>query len=276
MRGFVPILAGLLAACASSSSSNTSRAPAPAPARVSYTPDTVRYHQRELRHVEQEVQGQTSSSEIDANSWLTTAVAQMSDSMIATITLDSVNIAVKGVPQSNLQSAADAARGAVFHGTLRPTGELVAFKGPESSSPILSQVTTSLESFFPRLPEHGMSSGDAWADTATTTRDAGGLKITVNAVSEHHATDWTQYAGRRALHVETLTHYKLTGSGNQGGQDLSLEGNGTRHSEQYFAPPGTYLGAITSDTSSFTIMLTQVGMMIPATQHSTDTLTALP
>lgn len=270
---FAALVLGLLAAaCGGASAHHTAPAPEKA-SRVTYAPQTARYQAIQYRHVVQELSGTARTSDIDFHLWISSRVTPGDSGLAAALVIDSLQMTSTSLPvPPNL----GAVNGATFTGTLEPTGELKHFTAPESAPPLVAQLAAGFRMFFPRIPAAGAVAGAAWSDSTSTPLNANGVTGTVMAANTHRATGWAQYAGQRALAVETVSHYTLKGTGSASGQDLSLDGSGTRRSTQYLSAAGVYLGAIGTDSASYTVELMQSGMTIPTTQQSADTLEIVP
>ncbi len=268
------IVLGLLAAACGGAPSAHRAAPAPeAASHIRYAPQTVRYHAAHHRHVVQELSGSPRTSDIVSQLWISSTITQSDSGLHATLVLDSLHISSSTVPTPPNLAAVN---GATFSGTLEPTGVLSGFTAPDSASPLVTQLSSGFRTFYPRIPAEGAAEGTAWSDSTSTPLDANGVTGTIASANTHRATGWVQYAGQRALAVETVAHYTLKGTGSPGGQDLSLDGTGTRRSTQYLSVAGIYLGAIGTDSLSYSVELMQSGVTIPSTQQSTDTLEMIP
>lgn len=262
----------LAAACGGTSAHRTAPAPETA-SRVTYAPQTMRYHAAQHRHVVQELSGTPRSIDIVAHLWISSQVTKSDSGLHAALVIDSLHMTSTSLPMPpNLASV----NGATFSGMLEPTGELSDFTAPKSPPPLVAQLSAGFRTFFPRIPAVGAVTGGTWSDSTSTPLTTNGVTGTIASANTHHATGWEQYAGQRALVVETVSHYTLEGAGSAGGQDLSLNGSGIRHSTQYLSAAGAYLGAIGIDSASYTVELVQSGMTIPTTQQSADTLEMIP
>jgi hypothetical protein len=189
--------------------------------------------------------------------------------LAATIRVDSVpELSGAGLPESTV----DAAAGTEFRATLEADGTLTGFHAPQNAGPLVDQLANTFRALFPRLPTGGAASGRRWADTSTITSDVTGIAITNRSVSQSEAMEWTEYRGVRALRVTTTAQYTLTGTGKQAGQDITIEGTGSRHSEYFLGGSGRYLGAVAADTARFQATLGGSGVVLPVTQIRADSL----
>lgn len=265
------VLGLLAAACGGTSTHHTAPAPEKA-SRVIYAPQTVRYHAAQHRHVVQELSGTPRTSDVVSHLWISSTITQSDSGLHAALEIDSLQMTSTTIPTPpNL----DAVRGATFTGTLEPTGALRDFTGPDWP-PLVKQLAAGFRTFYPRIPAAGAVADSEWSDTTSMPLSANGVTGTVTSSNTHRATGWAQYAGHRALAVETVARYTLKGTGHPSGQDLALKGTGTRRSTQYLSASGVYLGAIGTDSLSYTVTLMQSGMSIPGTQQSADTLEMIP
>jgi len=265
------VLGLLAAACGGTSTHHTAPAPEKA-SRVTYAPQTARYHAAQHRHVVQELSGTPRTSDVVSHLWISSTITRGDSGLHAALVIDSLQITSTAIPMPpNL----DAIKGATFTGTMEPTGALRDFTGPDWP-PLVTQLAAGFRTFYPRIPAAGAVADTEWSDSTSMPLNANGVTGTVTSSNAHRATGWAQYAGQRALAIETVAHYTLKGTGSPGGQDLSLEGSGIRRSTQYLSASGVYLGAIGTDSLSYTLALMQSGMSIPGTQESADTLTMIP
>ncbi len=242
-------------------------------ATVTYQPVMASYEGTTRGHVEQEVNGQLTTSDFSLRYALTVQVDQSDSALSATMTIDSI-------PEvSGAGFAAEQAlglRGTSFTTTLSPTGRLGKLsKADGSATGQLGEIVTRLlEDFFPALPDGGAKPGVRWEDTLEASNTIGGVDITRKAVRQHEVVEWTTHAGERALHITTISSYDLTGVGSQFGQEFTLSGQGRQYVHQYIGEHGRYLGRIMADTSDALVDV-DVGISIPIRQTRADTLSII-
>lgn len=271
MRSTSALVLVLVAACG-----GTRTAPAPTleapPERLQYRPAATQYVAVSHQLVEQDISGRTQTSRIRMRYVLRVEVEPSADGMPVAMTLDSISADGQlGISDREV----DATRGTTFLARLQPSGELTGFSGGDTTLPLIRRLTSTLKDFFPRIPPSGVEPGQLWSDTTESVTDVGGVLLTVRAANAHEALDWTEYAGRRALAIRTVSDYTLSGTGEQSGQPLSLEGSGRRLTLEYLSAEGGYVGATATDTLAFEVLLTQMGMVIPGRQQGADTIVAV-
>jgi len=272
---WIAIAAGLLTACRGSAP--VSQAPPLAPVAraevVRYGPGTARYRAVSQLKVEQEFNGQVQGSAVRFSYFTTTRVAPDGDRLRATLTVDSLDFTdVPAVSGAELARA----RGATFTAILSPEGELTDFTGTDSTTEVMQQISSGLREFFPRIPASGAAPGGHWVDTAETRSRFGSADLSIRSINRHDITGWTDHRGQRALHIHTHTSYTVSGTGSQAGQTMNIDGQGERASDRFLSPEGWYLGYTASDSSRFSVLLTDLGMTVPVRQARADTLSVLP
>jgi len=276
VRG-VPSAAAVCALAACATPATTLPSPAsPGPAAASpvvYAPGTARYRRASHLYVEQEVGGQTQHINEVLVYFVSATLARQGDRMTLSLTVDSVPRYEAGGPASGL---AERARGASFTGDLAPNGEIISLGGGDSSNKLVQQLAEDFRTFYPRVPSTGVEPGSRWTDTTETTSRSGGLPLTVVAVSRHEALMPADSGAERALPIRTFTTYSFSGSGSQGGQAYSVEGEGRRLTTKRLSVVGRYLGMVAADTSSYTISLRGLDVSIPGRQTRADTLSIIP
>jgi hypothetical protein len=256
-------------ACSTSGGSGGGGPSPAAPARFSYGPFSAQYQVSSHTHVEQEFQGQTQTSEFGLVYFLSVSATDEGGVTRLTMTLDSVP-ELHG-PTTSPSAGADAA-GTTFTGIFTPRGEILDFQSSDSANPLVQQLSTGLSRFFPRVPIDGVGAGQAWADSVSNNSRSGGLAILVEATAQLQAHSWGDRNGVRALSVGSNTDYVLSGSGSQGGSEITLDGTGVSHGSFYLGSDGLFLGGASADTSHMEAFVVAMGMAIPIVQTRFDTV----
>jgi hypothetical protein len=245
-------------------------------APLGYQPFAASYEGVTRARIEQTYNELTDVNELGMRYDLTVEVAPAATPFPVTLRLDSISDAW-GFIADSLPARLDSARGAAYTAALAPTGQLLDFAGGDSAGSLASELADRLlQSFFPRIPASGLLPGTQWTDTLVTTASLGGVENTVRSLREHHATGWTSYVARPALHIVTNTTYSFTGSGVQVGQPFTLEGEGRRHTHHYVTRDGIFLGLVSADTARAEAHLSDAGITIPILQTRVDTLAIMP
>lgn len=266
------LLAG--AACAAPVKAPPSPSPGPAAAApVTYAPGTARYRRASHLYVEQQVGGQTQRINEVLVYFVSVALTRQGDRLNVSLTVDSAPRYESDGPAPDL---AERARGATFTAELAPSGEITTLSGGDSSNKLVQQLAEEFPNFYPRIPSTGVEPGSRWTDTTETTSKSGGLPLSIVAVSRHEAEVPADSGAAGVLPIRSLTTYSFSGSGSQGGQAYSVQGEGRRHAIKQLSLGGRFLGMIAADTSSYTISLRGLDLSIPGRQTRADTLSIIP
>lgn len=246
-------------------------APAPTPKTFTYQPFTASYAVSSHGHVEQEFGGQTTTTEFTIRYYLSATAVPGDSGFPVTITIDSVP-ELSGALAQLAGGTAEGMAGTKFTGTLLPTGEIRGIAGGDTTQVLAQQLLTSLRRLFPQIRPDGVQAGDQWSDTTETTTTQNGIDISVRSISTNEAVAWDSWHGMEALHVQTQAQYSISGAGNTGGTEITVDGTGTTHAQFHLGADGRFVGATAADTSHSTATLAQMGATIPVTQMRADTI----
>jgi hypothetical protein len=220
--------------------------------------------------ISQSLQGQESSSRLGFSIFATSTIRGPADTAgyPTTITVDSI-LADSGVALPVTINLA-AARGLVFSGVLLPSGEL---RNPTPSDTTIAQAMTQIlgtfRDFYPRLPAPGLTLGAQWTDTLSRSERAGAFdRVTATAITGSRASAIVERDGAHSVQIQSDAIVTLAGNGNQGGQPMTLQGAGTRHSLAFVAVDGRYLGGEWLDSTNLSIGLPLQGLTVPVRQVS--------
>lgn len=265
----LPVAAVVLAACRPGPPAPTV-APTPAPpAAVLYQPGRTSYQLVQHRHVEQMVQGQPLTADVETRILLTVSLAPRDTGLAATFVIDSIT--VEGGPVFPAEAVV-AAHGAQLGGTLLPGGALTPLQVADTANPLLQQIVFLLQDFFPGTPRAGATAGARWTDTTDEQGTSGGADIRVRAVNTRTSPAWTTFAGAEALEILTDAMIEISGTGAQAGQEFTVAGAGRGHGRHYLASDGRLIGGSRADTVTMAVALTGTGITIPVSQRTADTL----
>lgn len=266
-----------LAACAGSSPPQAGSSPRTTPlARLSpqsvkYTPGRTRY--RGVSHVtqQQDIQGNSQILNFLLEYFVSTGLMSVAPGLQLQFTIDSMHA------EGGLMSPAEVSRakGLQLSGILAPDGQVTQLSGDSALTGQLQSVATTIKQFFPRIPANGAEPGAQWSDT-TEIKTSGATQLAIRSINERRGAEWTQYAGHRSLRIDVASHYTLSGTGQQMGQEFTLKGEGLKSATQYLSADGRYLGATSKDSSSFVVALSAMGMTIPSLQIRFDTVSVVP
>ena len=246
-------------------------APAPVVRTVRYAPGTMRYRLVSHSHQEQQIEGNKQEGNFLLEYLVTVTLApDTGERLRFTATIDSMRA------EGGMVTAADInrAKGARLSGEMGPDGQVTGFGGDSLLTGQMQAVASTLRQFFPRIPPQGAEPGRQWSDTAET-KTSGSPAITLHSVNDRRIGDWSDQGGQRTLPIDVSAKYTITGTGQQMGQDFTLNGSGVRISRQSISAQGRYLGATGRDSSTVTVSLTSMGMTFPSVQLRSDTVSVV-
>lgn len=260
----------LLAACQAPPPGGT---PAPArPATLTYGPWAGRYVLVRHRHVEQVFQGQPLVTDVRSELWISLTTVTAERALQLELVVDSARVSGSGVPPG----AAEGARGARFTAQLEPEGRIADIDRPTSANPLVDQLALDLAEFLPLLPRGGAKPEATWTDT---TRNAGAMRdmtVAAESVNNRTATEWSAVEGGVGFEITTDARFTITGHGEQAGQPFTLSGDGRGRAQHWLGLGGRLLRLIRTDSTRIDVDLPGVGLVIPVTQQTVDTLRVLP
>ncbi len=252
--------------------------PPPGPAAIHLGPSMLRYVIARRIDIHQAVQGQESSSRLGFQVFATATIHGPADTAgyPTTFVVDSI------VPDSGTALPVtvnlSAARKLTFSGELHADGEFRRSTPSDSAvAQALAQVLGTFRDFYPHFPAGGLTLGAMWTDTISRTDAVGAFdKLTVTAINNSHASALEDRGGVHSLRIDIGSQVTMAGSGTQGGQPLTIAGTGSRHSVEFVAVDGRYLGGETLDSTHLTITLPLQGLAVPVQQVSHASVKVLP
>ena len=248
--------------------------PAPTRGGISYAPVRDAAYALE-RHDSLTIQlpgGATQQQLIDRTAYLRVSLVPDTTGYAATITLDSVQAAVGGVPAS--PDSVLPARGTHSTARLTPDGRLSALKADRSTT-VGDQVGSTLRTLFPSLPPGGVTAGMSWTDTTDVPIRADAFDATERSITNYHATDSDDPRAKKALKLESTGQYQRTGKGSQYDQQMEMTASGSRRAVHYLNSDGTLAVAHGNDAGDLTITIPSVGQTVPVKQAGTFSITSL-
>jgi hypothetical protein len=245
-------------------------ATAPVAATLAYVTGSARYRVEQTVHVTQEMMGQVTNIDLTSRQLFSVVGTMVAPNISFAVTLDSLEMT--GPAGVDLSSIA-AARGQTFRLVMAPSGLTVSTTAPDSTNPIMRQLSSGLSDLMPRLPTPPIAAGQTWSDTVT--RSAGDMG-TSTRFRQHQVVGWEDRDGARALHLTTTTNYTVSGSTEAQGQAVEFRGSGVSTRDSFISAAGVYLGGAERDSSLVNANVTAMGLVIPVHQTRRSTTTRLP
>lgn len=233
----------------------------------SYAPGTGQYRITSSMKGAQEVMGQRQDIEQSSNQLVTVLVERAAgDTLTVTSTLDS--IAIVG-PMGMTPPGLDKLSGTKVVARISPAGYVYSATGPSSDSvPSAAQITDELGYFLPRI-SGSLAAGATWTDTVSRSVRQGGLDVQRKVVATYTVMGDTTVNGQRASRIDRKASTEFTGSGEQQGQPMTLEGKSSGTGSLAVTPTGVLLGYVNEEQASITVVLAANNMEIGITQNAT-------
>lgn len=164
--------------------------------------------------------------------------------------------------------------GTTWQGTLGRDG--VGRLSPSTRSPIVDELTSTLQGIFPVLPRNGVRPGMRWADTASSTQRVQAFDAQDARVGEWRATQRTRRDGLEVQPVEATIRFEQLGEASPGGQRMTMTAQGVRRSMYYLTVTGRLEAVTHRDSVAMLIALPDRKETIPTMQQIRTTFRFLP
>lgn len=279
MRPGSGTLAALATAAVLGCSSGSPPVAAPAPPDLTpfvFAAEPTQYRVASLRTYLTEALGQATTLNSRLRFATQVTVGGTGSERDITVLIDSV---ITSEGQMFLAGSRSQAAGTTVRGHLSHLGQLTDLTLDPirlAQDPIVGQISTFFQQYFPRVPAGGVIPGAEWSDTTTVTRAQNGTDIVVEAITEFRAGYWSDTTRTAELEVEWTREYVVSGTGEQMGQAFTVAGAGRSEGQHRLRGDGVYLGSIVRDSSSSEINITSLGQVVPLIQTGIDSVTIFP
>ncbi len=218
-----------------------------------------------------EVQGQSVNTETKGTSKFTFKGKGLKDkNLLLGVTINDMAIAVTSV-QGDMSPDLTSIKGKGFDMVLSPTGQELDVSGAEAITYDIAGESRNLSSgfkmFFPDLPGKPVKVGDTWPSTAGIEEKTGSMAIRMDFQNVNTLEGFETVDGMECARISTQVTGTITGTGNQGGMDLTFSGTTKGKDVWYFAvKEGVLVKQTSESTSDMSIDVAAAGMTIPMTQ----------
>lgn len=192
--------------------------------------------------------------------------------MLLGVTIDDMSVSVTG-PQGDMSPDVSSVKGKSFDMVLSALGNEVDVSGAEAISYSMEgeerNLASGFKNFFPDLPGKPVKIGDTWPATANIEEKTTSANIRIDIQYVHTLDGIEVIDGMECARVVSQVTGAISGSGNQGGQDMTFAGTSKGKDTWYFAiKEGTLVKAASESTSEISIDLPAAGMAVPMTLTS--------
>lgn len=275
MKQKIAVLLSLAAATVLATTA-ASEAPAQATAVLEYKmPDgrTLTYQAKSEEAQLVEVMGQSMDTSTASTSTITFKTKGTRDKdFLLGVMLDDMIISITG-PQGDMSPDMSSVKGKSFDMVLSPLGSEVDVTGAEAISYALEgesrNLVSSFKNFFPDLPGKPVKIGDTWPATASIEEKTTSVNIRIDFQYVHTLDGIEMIDGMECARVVSQVTGAISGSGNQGGQDMTFAGTSKGKDTWFFAVKEGFLVKAASEAASeISIDIPAAGMAIPMTLTS--------
>ena len=228
---------------------------------VEYAAGTTRYRVSTTTKGSQTTPLGSSAFELGVLQQITLNLArQAKDTMLATITLDSISMTGAGATAD-----VSSLKGAKFTSLVSPTGRVYSTKTPAGENPLVTQIAEGITRFLPSYHAH-LRTGLAWSDTSSGKMVQQGMDVDRTIVSNFTVEGDTTIAGVKAFKVARISSVKAAGSGTSQGVPVSMESNSTSNGHFFLSDSGVFLGATSEDDMNLRLKILAQGAEISMKQ----------
>lgn len=220
-----------------------------------------------------EVQGQSmDTTTTGASTFTFKAKGPKEKNLLLGVSIDEMSASVAG-PQGDMSPDMAPLKGKSFDMVLSPLGAEVDVTGAEALTYAIAGESRNLSSgfkmFFPDLPGKPVKIGDTWPSTDGTEEKTGSMTIKIDLQNVNTLEGFETIDGMECARISTQVTGTITGSGNQGGMDLTFAGTTKGKSVWHFAvKEGIFVKQTSESTSEMSIDVAAAGMTIPVNQTS--------
>lgn len=147
---------------------------------------------------------------------------------------------------------------------------------PSRRSPVVDELTSTLQSLFPMLPSGGVRPGTAWVDTTSGRRRVQAFDAQDRRTSDWLASPRTNRNGTPVQPVTATERFEQLGEANPGGQRMMMTAQGERSSTYYITTTGQMQEIVHRDSVAMLITIPARQQTIPTMQRIRTVVRFLP
>ena len=219
-----------------------------------------------------EAQGQAVDSQVSVASAMTfRAKGPKGRDLLVGATIDDMRMTVSTNMTGDMSPDMSEAKGKSFDMVLSPLGAEVDVAGAEAVTYSVATETSNIayqfKAFFPDLPGKPVKVGDTWPSSDSVDMGSTSMAMRVDSRYVHTLEGFETVDGLECARISAQSTGTVTGSGNQGGMDLTMSGTSKGKVVWYFAvKEGLFVKAVDEGTAEVTVDVSAAGMSIPVTE----------
>ncbi len=221
-----------------------------------------------------EVMGQTVDTNTSGtNTFTFKAKGPKDKSFLLGVTIDDIAVNVATSAQGDMSPDMSSVKGKSFDMVLSPLGSEDDVSGAEAISYAMAGETrnlgSSFKTFFPDLAEKPVKIGDTWPSSDSVEEKTGSMSIRIDLQNVNTLVGFETVDGMECAKISSDVTGAVTGTGNQGGMDMTFSGTSKGKAVWYFAvKEGIYVQGNSESTTQMSIDVSAAGMTIPMTMTS--------
>jgi hypothetical protein len=221
-----------------------------------------------------EVMGQAMDTHTTGTNTFTFKAAGSKDkNFLLGVKIDDVAVTVTSSAQGDLSPDMTSVKGKSFDMVLSPLGLEVDVTGAEAISYDMSGETRNLGSafktFFPDLAGKPVKIGESWPSSSSIEEKTGSMNIRVDLQNVNTLAGFETVDGLECAKISSDVTGTISGTGSQGGADMTFSGTSKGKDVWYFAvKEGIYVKGTTESTTQMSIDISAAGMTIPMNMTS--------
>jgi hypothetical protein len=221
-----------------------------------------------------EVQGQSMNTDTNNTSTFTfTSKGPKDKDFLVGVKIDDMAVNITSSAQGDMSPDMSSLKGKLFDMVLSPLGAEVDVTGAEAITYDIAGETRNLASgfktFFPDLAGKPVKIGDTWPSTASTEEKTGSMAIRIDLQYANTLEGFETVDGMECARISSQVTGTISGTGNQGGMDLTFSGTTKGKDVWHFAvKEGMLINQASESTSEMSIDVPGAGMTIPMNMSS--------
>jgi hypothetical protein len=220
-----------------------------------------------------EIQGQSiDSSSTGSSTFSFKSKGAKDKNLLLAVTVDDMASSMNG-PQGDVSPDMSSVKGKSFDMVLSPLGNEVDVSAAEALTFTAAEgtgnISSSFKAFFPDLPGKPVKVGDTWNSSDSVEEKSSAQTMKTEIQNVHTLEGFETVDGVDCARISTQFTGTITGTGSQGGADLTFSGTTKGKNVWFFAVKEGYLVKTTSEsTSEISVDVSAMGMTIPVTATS--------
>lgn len=228
---------------------------------------SARYEMSSDQDVTQDMMGQKQKFSTNTKSVVNMTVSEIkANAIIYDLDYESVNINTNMPNAPNMDSFKEELLKAKIHIESDESGNVsnISGLGTLKETQLGTNLEIGLKSIFPVFSSNKVKFGDTWTQDTDETVTSGPLEITIKTKTTYTLAGVEQALNRECLKINFETKSTLSGSGNQGGADLTYDAIGSGSGEIFFDyGDGIVVSQSSSESSEGVVVVVAQGLDIP-------------